>query len=195
MSIEARALQCPNCSGAIAIADRVCSYCRSPIVVHRTRDIGERNPAVVNRYVQMYRTFLQNTTSKNVETLVALGICLLKRETYGEAKKYFEQAISLIPDDGEPYYFLALSMLQKKRPFRHTLKEIKQIVQHLESALTYSAAGKYYYLLYLIQKDFYDKKRLRNGKNSADLEAEAIINEVDDADILECKEYCALTEV
>lgn len=195
MSLEARTLQCPNCGGAIVITDRVCSFCRSPIVVHRTRDLGEKNPAEVNRYVQLYRTFLQNTTGKNVETLVALGICLLKRKTYTEAKKYFEEAISLVPDDGEPYYFLALSMLQKKRPYRHTLNEIKQIVQHLESALTYSTAGKYYYLLYLIQKDFYDKKRLRNGKNSADLEAEAFINEVDDADILECKEYCDLTEV
>ena len=195
MSLEASVLECPNCGAAIDITERVCDYCHTPIVVKRTRDISGKKPEEINKYIQFYKDSLEKSTGKNVETLSALGICLLKRETYKEAKKYFEQAISLVPDDGEPYYFLALSMMKKQRPCLHTLTEIKQIVQYLESALEISPEGKYYYLLYLIQKDFYDKKNWRNGKNSADLESEAVINEVDDADILECKEYCGLTEV
>lgn len=193
MSLETSILECPNCGGTITLTARVCDYCRSPIVIRRTQDIGRKNPTEVNKYIQLYRTFLKEKTGENVETLNALGICLLKHGTYTEAAKYFEKAVSLVPDDGEPFYYLALAMLGKKRPYRHTLTEIKQIVQHLESALTYSYEGKYYYLLYLIQKDFYEKKRLRNGKNSEDLKADAVINEVDDADILECKEYCGLT--
>lgn len=195
MSLEASVLKCPNCGGTINMTSRVCDYCRSPVVIRRTRDIGGKNPDEVNKYVQLYRTFLKNKTGESVETLNALGICLLKRGTYDEAAKYFEKAISLVPDNGEPFYYLALAMLRKKRPFMHTLREIRQIVQHLESALTYSDEGKYYYLLYLIQKDFYDQKRLRNGKNAEDLKADAVINEVDDADIAECKEYCGLPEV
>ena len=194
MALEANVLECPNCGAAISLTARECDYCHTSIVVQRTRDVSGKKPAEINKYVQFYKESIEKTTGKNVETLVSLGICLLKRGTYTESKKYFEQAISLVPDDGEPYYFLALSMMQKKRPYLHTLTEIKKIVGYLESALEISTAGKYYYLLYLIQKDFYDKKRLRNGKNSADLESEAFINEVDDEDILECKEYCALKE-
>lgn len=195
MSLEASVLQCQNCGGAINMTSRVCEYCRTPVFIRRTRDIGGKNPDEVNKYVRFYKDFLKNKTGENVETLNALGICLLKRGTYDEAAKYFEKAISLVPDNGEPFYYLALAMLRKKRPFMHTLREIRQIVQHLESALTYSDEGKYYYLLYLIQKDFYDQKRLRNGKNAEDLKADAVINEVDDADIAECKEYCGLPEV
>lgn len=195
MPLEAISLECPNCGAKINPNVRVCDYCRMPFVMQRTRDVSGKKPDEINRYVKFYRDSLEKSTGKNIDTLLSLGICLLKRGTYGEAKKYFEQAISLVPDDGEPYYFLALSMMQKKRPYAHTLTEIKQIVQHLESALNYSVEGKYYYLLYLIQKDFYEKKHLRNGKNAEDLKADAIINEVDDEDVDECLEYCKLEEV
>ena len=109
-----------------------------------------------------------------------------------EAVKHLEKAISLLPENGESHYYLALAMLQKKRPYLHTLNKIKKIVQYVESALTYETSGKYYYLLYLIQVDFYDKKHLRNGKNAAELLADATANELDDEDTIECKEYCNL---
>lgn len=195
MSLKASVLKCPNCGGTINMTSRVCEYCRTPVFIRRTQDIGGKTLAEVSRYVQFYKDFLKSKTGESVETLNALGICLLKRGTYEEAAKYFEKAVSLVPDNGEPFYYLALANLRKKRPYLHTVSKIKQIVQNLESALTYSDEGKYYYLLYLIQKDFYDKKRLRSGKNAEDLESDAIINEVDDADIAECIEYCGLTGV
>lgn len=195
MALEATVLECPNCGAAIALNSRVCDYCRTPIVVKRTREIGGKNPTDVNKYVRFYKDFLKKSVGEDVETLNALGICLLKLGSYSEAICYFNRAIGLVPENGEPFYYLALAMLHKKRPYLHTLNKIKQIVQQLESALTFSSEGKYYYLLALIQKDFYEKKRLHNGKNSESLMEAARLNEVDDADIVECNDYCGLTGV
>ena len=62
----------------------------------------------------------------------------------------------------------------------------------METALSIEPCGRYYYLLYLIQKDFYEKKRLRNGKKSEDLCQQALLQEVDDEEMLLCQTYCGL---
>lgn len=192
MALVADALECPNCGATIAMQDRFCSYCQSPIVVRRIQEIGNKSAQEINKYVQFYQNFIKTQNGESPEIFTALGLCLLKRGSFSEAAKHFEKAISLVPSDGESCYYLALTLLQKKRPYLHTLQNIKKIVQYLESALTYGTAGKYYYLLYLIQTDFYDKKRLRSGKNAHELLENTTANEVDDQEILECKEYCGL---
>ena len=192
MSLVADALECPNCGAAISINDRVCDYCHTEIIIRRTRDVGEKSQKELNKYIALYQNFLKATQGDSVETRTALGICLLERGAYNEAVTHLTKAVSLMPEDGECFYYLVLSMMQKKRPFMHTLSEIKQMVEYLDSALTYETCGKYYYLLYLIQVDFYDKKRLRNRSNADELMANASANELDDQDVAECNEYCGL---
>lgn len=192
MSLVAESLECPNCGATISIQQRECDYCHSPVVVRRIQDIGNKSPQEVSRYVTFYQNFIKTQRGESSEILTALGVCLLQKGSYVEAVKHLEKAISLLPENGESHYYLALAMLQKKRPYLHTLNKIKKIVQYVESALTYETSGKYYYLLYLIQVDFYDKKHLRNGKNAAELLADATANELDDEDTIECKEYCNL---
>lgn len=192
MSLVADALECPNCGATISIQNRECDYCHSPIVVRRIQDIGNKTPQEINKYVQFYQNFMKMQHGESAEILTALGVCLLKKNSYAESIKHLEKAIGLMPENGESHYYLALAMMQKKRPYLHTLQNIKKIVQYVESALTYSTSGKYYYLLYLIQTDFYDKKHLRSGRNTEELLSNATINEVDDQEILECKDYCGL---
>lgn len=192
MTLSASTLECPNCGARILPQARVCDYCHSAIIVRRIQEVGNKDEETLNRYVKLYKNSLKKDNGESVETLTALAICLLKRGAYDESIGTLKKAVSLLPEDGESHYLLALALMRKKRPYRHTLKEIKKIVEYLETALTYSTSGKYYYLLYLIQNDFYDQKRLKNGKNSQELLTEAVNNEVDDEEILECKEYCGL---
>ena len=192
MSLIADALECPNCGAAISVQDRVCGYCHTEIIIRRIHDAGEKSPNELNKYIQLYKNTLQSNQGDGVETRTALGICLLKKGAYNEARSHLEKAVSMYPDNGESHYYLSLSMMQKKRPYMHTLRDIKQMVEYMETALTYETCGKYYYLLYLIQTDFYDKKRIRNGKNAEELMSNAIANELDDQDTIECNEYCGM---
>lgn len=192
MSLVAETLECPNCGATILLQQRECDYCHSPIVVRRIQEIDKKTPQEVSRYVSFYQNFMKTQHAESPEILTALGVCLLQKGSYAEATKYLERAVSLLPENGESHYYLALAMLQKKRPYLHTLNKIKTIAQYVEAALTYGTNGKYFYLLYLIQIDFYDKKHLRNGKNAAELLADATANELADEEIIECKEYCNL---
>lgn len=192
MALVADVLECPNCGAPVALQERVCGHCHSPVIVRRIQEVGKKSPQELNKYIQLYRNALKMTTGESVETLTALGICLLQKGSYAEALKHLEKAITLLPDDGESHYYLVLAMMQKKRPYMHTLTEIKRMVQYLDTALTYGTNGKYYYLLYLIQVDFYNKKHLRNGRDANELMASASANELDDQDVMECNEYCGM---
>lgn len=192
MSLEAEILECPNCGASIERQQKICSYCQSPVFVRRRGDINSVKAKDLNKYVQFYKNYIQQENGENAEVHTALGICLLEKNAYNEAIKHLEKAAELMPETGECFYYLALAKLQCKRPYLHTLPNIKQIVQYLETALEYEEAGRYYYLLYLIQIDFYDKKHLRNGKIASELKNLALSCEVDDQDIAECNVYCNL---
>ena len=103
-----------------------------------------------------------------------------------------EKAVSLLSEEGDSYFYLAVAKMKGKRPYLQTLSTIKSVVQCLETALSIEPCGRYYYLLYLIQKDFYEKKRLRNGKKLEDLCQQALLQEVDDEEMLLCQTYCGL---
>lgn len=192
MSLVAETLECPNCGAGIDRQMRVCSYCQSPVFVRRRADVNGMKQGNLNKYVQFYKNYMQQFKGETAEVHTALGICLLEKGAYNEAIKHFEKAAEMMPDTGECFYYLALAKLQCKRPYLHTLPAIKQIVQYLDTALEYEEAGKYYYLLSLIQKDFYEKKRLRNNRNSEELMSLADSCEVDDLDKTECEKYCNL---
>ena len=185
-------VECPNCGAITSAQKKICDYCHTTIFISRIQEVEDKRPEELNRYIQFYKKRLRNSKGESVETFTALGICLLKRNAYDEAIQNLETALNLLPEDGESHYFLTLAIMRKKRPYLHTLKEIKKVVEYLETALTYTTSGKYYYLLYLIQKDFYDKKRLRNGKTAQDLLEKATINKVNEKEIFECKKYCGL---
>ena len=100
-----------------------------------------------------------------------------------------EKAIGLLPDDGEAYYYAALASLKGKRPYLQTMSNIKKIVSLLDAAVSTEPMGKYYYLLYIIQCDFYDRKRLKNGRTAGELLEQAQMYELDDEDIDEVKQF------
>lgn len=192
MALAAETLECPNCGASIERQQKICSYCQSPVFVRRTGDISSVKAKDLNKYVQFYKNYMQQANGENAEVHTALGICLLEKNAYNEAIKHLEKAAELMPETGECFYYLALARLQCKRPYMQTLPVIKKVVEYLDTALEYEEMGKYYYLLYLIQKDFYEKKRLRNNRDSDELLELATENEVDDLDKSECEKYCGL---
>ncbi|MBR4908600.1 MAG: hypothetical protein IKZ43_06290 [Acidaminococcaceae bacterium] len=190
--LQAEVLECPQCGAPLKLTDQSCAFCHSPVILKKMEDISPKKTEEINKYILWYKSYLQNTKGENAELFHALGLCYLKKEAFGVAASYFEKAIASVPEDGESYYYLALAKLNKKRPYRQTLTVIKEIVELLNSALTYYEEGKYYYLLYLVQIDFFDKKRLRNGKSADELLKMAIHHELDSFEKMECERFCDL---
>lgn len=184
-ALQAVAIECPQCGAPIQITERICSYCNSAVYVKKSADIK----SAVNKYIKAYQKLIQMNGGQSVEGYVALGICHLQNRMYDNALASCEKAIELLPDDGEAYYYAALALFKGKRPYLQTISNIKKIVSLLDVAASVAPMGKYYYLLYLIQCDFYDKKRLKNGRTAGELLEQAQMYELDDEDIDEVKQF------
>lgn len=111
---------------------------------------------------------------------------------YDQAVNALEKAVSLLSEEGDSYFYLAVAKMKGKRPYLQTLSTIKSVVQCLETALSIEPCGRYYYLLYLIQKDFYEKKRLRNGKNQKICANRLSYRKWMIEEMLLCQTYCGL---
>lgn len=188
-ALQASVLECPQCGAAISITERSCSYCFADVYVKKTKSLESK---AADKYIKAYKKLLQDNDNESVELYTALGICHLKKKNYKEANIALDKAINLLPEDGNPYYYKALALLQGKRPRLQTLGHIKNVVHNIEAAVDYEEIGKYYYLMYLIQIDFYDAKRLKNGKTATELNQQAIACEIDDEEILEIKAMIGL---
>lgn len=188
-ALQATTIECPQCGAPIQVAERVCTYCNTAIYIRKSADV--RN-AVINKYIRAYQKLLQVNDGKSIEGYIALGICHLQNEIFDRAIDNFQKAIELLPEDGEAYYYAALARLKKKRPYVQTMTNIKAITSLLDTAIRTKPLGKYYYLLGLVQQDFFDKKRLRNGKSAEKLFAQAYSYEIDDEELDEIKQFTGM---
>lgn len=164
--------ECPQCGAPVSAQGTVCSYCRAEYMVRSTRSLGGLEQSDVQKYITAYKNNV-GTHGDSPALHYSLGLCYLELGLYPFANKAFADAIALLPDTGEPYYYAAIAKFAGKRPFLASLSVIKEATEYLGIANMLGNEGKYYYLLGLIQEDFYEKKRLQSGESSAALYQQA----------------------
>jgi len=191
-SLAALSLECPQCGAPIERTESVCTYCHSPFFVKRIGDLQSKSNIEVSKYLKAYQQYLKNEEGYNKEAFMALGLCHLNNRSFERAIESFNKVIDVYPDYADAYFYCALAQLKGKRPYLQTLSNVKNILQLLDTAIEYDSKGRYYYLLSFIQCDFYEKKRLRSGRNSEELKRMAFELEIDDVEIMEINEFCNL---
>lgn len=169
------ALECPNCGAPVAANARECVHCFSPLYIHRLSELEQLSLPAVRKHISSYEGRLA-AGAATPEALLSLGLCHYKGRMYAKAQELFSRLIEQAPDTAAAYYYLGLSLLQGKRPYMQTLKNIKAVTAMLETAIAISPEGRFYYFLYLLQKDFFEKKHLRNTYNAKDLAIAAEAN-------------------
>ena len=184
--------ECPNCGAPIKIADKICGHCFSAVYLQRVKDGDNLSKGDIAKHIAVYKKNIANGLAHDSNTLISLGICHYKNGMYSLAQKAFEQAIDVAPENVNAYYYAALSLLNGKRPYMQTLQKIKKVVEMLEAAISIQAEGRVYYFLYLIQKDFFDKKHLRTPYSSLELKNNAMENAVTDEEINELEKNLAI---
>lgn len=184
--------ECPNCGAPIKIADKICGHCFSAVYLQRVKDSDNLSKGDIAKHIAVYKKNIANGLAHDSNMLISLGICHYKNGMYSLAQKAFEQAIDVDPENVNAYYYAALSLLNGKRPYLQTLPKIKKMVEMLEAAISIQAEGRAYYFLYLIQKDFFDKKHLRNQYSSLELKNNAMDNAVTDEEINELEKNLAI---
>lgn len=161
-------LECPQCGAGVRKGSNICESCFSEYMVTSFSNVERMNNVQVNKYLSAYKKSVKDNDD-NEELHFSMGICYLKLKLYDYAIKSFEKAINCMPENADVYYYAAISLFKGKRPFLTLLSNVKKAIEYVEAALSLSEEGRYYYLMYVIQKDFFDKKRLKNNYNSDEL--------------------------
>lgn len=108
-----------------------------------------------------------NNQEPNAKKILERGKKLLQIQSYQQAIETLEHAIRLLPTNEYAHYYLALALLDGKRPKLLKLSTIKVIEQHLQSAINLqSKFGEAYVLWAMVKHDYYVLNGMRDRSPS-----------------------------
>lgn len=160
--------ECPQCGSPAQTSQRRCEYCKAEFVITNLAYLGTVSPQGVQKYLQHYRRMTQAEPS-NAEAHLGLGLAYLQLGLFAEAKRSFATHLQISPEVPQVYYYFCLATVGGRRLATLSLREIRELEQHLAASLqldqncTLSAL-----LLCLIKHDYYDANGLRPTPPQAD---------------------------
>ncbi len=176
MSVKEIVIKCTKC-GYEAVYDIngpsvKCKYCRNPIIPKNYAEAVEVPPVERGKQIaQLNRLAGENPNEADI--VFALGLFYLANMGYSFAAIQFRKAIALDPMRAEYYYYLAISLLDGKKPFSHPTATIREILENITLAEGIAPCGIYYYFHAFVTYDFFERKYLRNIPTSAQLKQQA----------------------
>jgi len=138
--------------------------------------------ANLQKYAQCYQNM--SSAGNNDKAEYSRGLCCLATAQFEEAAAAFRKTIQLNPTNPEYFFYLAIALLEGKRPYSLPLAVIKDAERQLGFAMKMGGNGIYFYLAAYIKKDFYEKRFFRTDKTSAQLLAEARQRGLPNGDIM-----------
>lgn len=180
--------ECPQCGAPAQLNSNVCLYCKAEFMIKSLNSLSNLNKSSIDKYIASYRKAAV-ADPNNTELNTAMGMCYLKLGLYDFASKFFEKAIEDMIENSDVYYYAAIAEFKGKRPFLVLLPNIRKIERLIEAAISINPKGKFYYLLSIIQSDFYDRKKLNNTYSYGELLDMAHKNSVAEDEIEEIYQY------
>jgi tetratricopeptide (TPR) repeat protein len=175
-------LNCPGCGAGVSTADKVCKFCRRPIVISSFNSVSSLSPLELNKYASAYRkTLAENPDNQEINGSIAM--CYLKLKLYDNAIKAFEKAVEENFDNSETFYYAAISLLKGKKAFVTQRADIDKAVEYLNAAIMIEPRGIYHYFLAYIKYDYFERKYLNITPNWQETLQTAIQSGVPAADI------------
>lgn len=172
MAIKSTSVTCPGCGAPVSVNASFCVVCGREIVIYSNRN---RQDANVN--------------SKQAETDFASGMRCLKVAQYQVAAQAFRKAIQSDPSDPDYYFYLAIALLERRRPFMTPLAVVQDAEYQLKLAMDLNGPGICFYLAAYIKKDFYEKHFFRTDKSSVQLLEEARRRGLPNGDLMELNKW------
>lgn len=181
--------QCPQCGAPAKLNSNTCPYCHSEFIVKSLSSLKGLNKLGIDKYIASYKKAALSNPN-NTQLSSAIAMCYLKLGLYDFASKFFEKAALDMIENSDVYYYAAVSQFKGKRPFLAVLPTIRKAEEYIQAALSLCPeSGKCYYLLALVQQDYYDKKFLRSKYTYKELIDSATAGSITQEEIDELLEY------
>lgn len=171
-SLQVVVLECPQCGAPVQKSSNICNQCFSEYMVKSIGKLGSIDKNGINKYLNAYKKSLANS-GESPEVHCSMGICFLKLGLYDFAIKSFDKAIDLLPEDGDVYFYAAISLLKGKKAFMHLRDNIDKIQSYLEAALEYENKAIYYYFYAYIKYDYFYRKHFITSPTYSELLTQA----------------------
>ena len=162
MSTKIIDIKCPNCGAAVDTGQKICKYCKQPVIISTFNSVFEMPMPMINQYANAYRQALsEEPGDQNLNSSIAM--CYLKLKLYDKALEAFEKAIKDSFDNSETYFYAAICLLNGKKAFLAQRPEIDRIEKHLNAAIMIEPKGIYYYFWAYIKYDYFARKRFNTS--------------------------------
>lgn len=169
MSHQIIELRCPNCGDTVDTSQKLCKYCKQPIIISTFNSVYDMPLQLVNKYAGTYRKALVSDP-ENQEINASIAMCYLKLKLYDNAIEAFEKAIEDNFDNSEIFLYAAISLLKGKKAFLHLRPTIDKIEEYINAAIMIEpSSGLYYYFWAYIKYDYYSRKAFNTSPTYADL--------------------------
>ena len=117
--------------------------------------LGKMSKEEIHRSMNQFKSMITFEV-ENGDAYYSLGLCYLQLKLHDLAIKNFKEALGLMPEYPDVYYYLGLSLIRGRRPKTMSLKEIRQIEEYVETAIQLdSQQAKYYCLAAILKFDYY----------------------------------------
>lgn len=160
-------LNCPGCGARVSISQKICEYCKEPVIISSFNSVNSLPLPLLNKYTNEYRNALKSSPY-HVGLNKALGLCFLKLKLYEKAIQAFEKAMEEDCDDAELYFYAALCLLNGKKPFLCSREVIDKMISYINAANMIEPRGIFYYFLAYIKYDYFERKYLNCNPNYLD---------------------------
>lgn len=157
--METQTLQaaCRCCGSTVQATASQCGYCGNPIRITTLRSASELSKPVLMKYLHNYEA----VKSQDESSPIALGIIALQLGQFSLAKDRFDEVINADPSQAEAYFYRAIAVLQKKKPFMCLRPVIDGALRDLDSAYLLEQQAIYKYFSALIRFDYFHRKKFR----------------------------------
>lgn len=177
--LATQVLSCPNCAANLSRNDSFCEFCGSEVLIRRISSFRGFSAEKLRKYQSSYQKQAGLPGAR-----LGLGLCYLKCGNYPLAKIQFEKAVEESPESPEAYYYCSLALIGGRRIMTISMKEARQIVANLNTALMLNTDFLCARLLLaLICLDYYDANALRAPEDGNEILEELSDLEFDDEEI------------
>jgi len=154
--LEVNKLNCPGCGSPLAIDQKRCDWCNSPVVISSFNSMYSVD---LNKSAMAARKDLtEDPNNQSLNNFVAM--CYLKLKLYDNALPAFEKAIEDNFDNSETFFNAAVCLLKGKKAFLALRADIDKILGYLNAAIMIEPRGIYHYFLAYIKYDYFERKYL-----------------------------------
>ena len=159
MSQQIVNLTCPGCGAGISTQQRVCEYCRHPVVITTFNAVSAMSMPEVNKCAGIYRKALAECPDHQALN-ASVAMCWLKLKLYDPAIAAFEKAMVDNFDDAEVFFYAAVCLLKGQKAFVASRAAIDRAVEYVRAALMIEERGIFHYFLAYLRYDYFHRKFL-----------------------------------